>query len=193
MNDRIRALLDDMQRLETELESEIEDHRRRFHYSLVGARLRFEEEALRRHREMRSGILQFLRESGVVHVLFSPVIYIQIVPLLLLDLAITVFQAIIFPIYGIKKVPREDFIALDRHHLPYLNLIERLNCDFCGYANGLLSYAREIAGRAEEYWCPIKHARRTKGQHRRYFDFAEFGDAEEFGKRKAAKHRPLQE
>ncbi len=180
MNTKIKALLDKMQELEAEIEGEIEEQRRRFHYTIEEKRISFEAAVLQQHQELRTGITRFLRESGLINVLFSPVIYVQIVPLVLLDMAVTLFQFITFPVYGIAKVPRVDFIVVDRHQLSYLNGIEKLNCAFCGYANGLLAYSREIAGRAEEYWCPIKHARRTKGQHRRYVNFAEFGDGEGF-------------
>lgn len=190
MNGRIQALLDKIQDLESGAESEFEEQRRRFHYTIEKKRVRFEAEVLRRHHELRTGIIRFIRESGIVNVLFSPVIYIQIIPLVLLDIAVSLFQAITFPVYGITKVPRSDFIVLDRHNLSYLNGIERLNCVFCGYANGLLAYSREIAGRAEEYWCPIKHARRTKGLHRRYYNFAEFGDAEGYQKVREQKPPP---
>jgi len=183
MNTTIRALLDKIQELDREIEEDLARHRQEFQYSIQKRRVRFEEGVLRRHRELRKGLVRFLRDSGVVGLLVSPVIYAQIVPLLFLDLTVSVFQAIAFPVYGIDKVPRDDFIVIDRHHLSYLNGIERLNCAFCGYANGLLAWSREIAGRTEEYWCPIKHARRTQGQHRRYYDFADYGDAEGYRKR----------
>jgi hypothetical protein len=37
---------------------------------------------------------------------------------------------------------------------------------------------REVAGRTEQYWCPIRHARRIRGAHPRYSEFVEYGDAE---------------
>jgi N-glycosylase/DNA lyase len=58
-----------------------------------------------------------------------------------------------------------------------LNAIEKLNCVYCGYANGVLAYAREIAGRTEQYWCPLRHALRVRGPHAQYRDFVEYGDA----------------
>jgi len=142
--------------------------------------VKFEAAARERHKELRVGIVRFLLNSGVFQIVAGLVIYLQIVPLLLVDLAVTLFQTISFPIYGIAKVARADYIVLDRHHLAYLNAIEKLNCVYCGYANGLLAYAREIAGRTEAHFCPIKHARITRGQHRRYYGFAEYGDAEGF-------------
>jgi len=176
----ISNLLEKIHELETETERELEAHRKKFHYTLKEKRIEFEAAVRQRHKELRTGIIRYLLNSDLVSILSAPIIYIQIVPLLFVDVAVTLFQLICFPLYGIKKVPREDFIAVDRHHLAYLNPIEKLNCAYCGYANGLLAYAREIAGRAEEHWCPIKHARRTNGLHRRYYQFAEYGDAEGF-------------
>ena len=63
---------------------------------------------------------------------------------------------------------RRDYFVFDRHHLAYLNAIEKLNCAYCSYANGLVAYVREIAGRTEQFWCPIKHARRAIGAHAHY-------------------------
>ena len=67
---------------------------------------------------------------------------------------------------------------IDRQHLAYLNSIEKLNCVYCGYANGVFAYTREIAGRPEQYWCPIRHAKRVRAPHARYRHFVDYGDAE---------------
>ena len=83
----------------------------------------------------------------------------------------------LLPVYGIHKVLRQDRFVFDRAQLGYLNLFERVNCAYCSYANGLISYVREIAGRTEQYWCPIKHARRMHDAHGRYHEFFEYGDA----------------
>jgi len=182
MNATIQALLEKLQELDGELEAELQRQRDEFHYTIKKKRVRFEEEVRKHHKELRKGMIRFIRESRIMGLLVAPVIYALIVPIVLLDIAVSLFQMVCFPVYGIKKVPREDFIVVDRHHLSYLNGIEKLNCAYCGYANGVLAWTREIAGRTEEYWCPIKHARRTQGQHRRYYDFAEYGDAEGYRK-----------
>ena len=59
-------------------------------------------------------------------------------------------------------------------------MIEKINCAFCSYANGLIAYTREIASLTEAYWCPIKHAKRLNGSHPRYKDFLDYGDAEAY-------------
>jgi hypothetical protein len=104
----------------------------------------------------------------------------MIVPFLLLDVFLTVYQAICFPLYRIPKVQRSDYLVVDRHNLGYLNIIERMNCVYCGYADGLLTYARQILSRTEMYWCPIKHARQVLDPHRRYAKFADFGVGENY-------------
>ena len=95
----------------------------------------------------------------------------------------TAYQFICFPAYGIPKVRRRDYIALDRHKLAYLNSMEKFNCAYCSYVNGLLAYVSEIAGRTEQYWCPIKHALRLKTTHSRYQHFIDYGDAEGYRRR----------
>jgi hypothetical protein len=91
-----------------------------------------------------------------------------------------VYQAVCFPIYGIPKVKRENYIVFDRQYLNYLNLIEKINCAYCSYFNGLIAYIQEIAARTEQYWCPIKHARRISKLHSRYQKFLSYGDAEAY-------------
>ncbi len=179
----IDALVKQIRELEDELDRTIDDTRQQFRYEIRNKRVRFEQAVRQRHLEFKTGIFRYLFERGFLAVLFAPVVYTLIFPLVFLDVFSTVFQFICFPVYGIEKVKRSDFIALDRHHLAYLNALEKLNCAYCSYANGLLAYAREIAGRAEEHWCPIKHARRIKGQHHYYWAFAEYGDAEGLSKK----------
>ena len=62
-----------------------------------------------------------------------------------------------------------------------LSQITRLEDDLTvAYCGGLFAYAREVAARTEQYWCPIKHARKTLDPHRLYALFADFGQAEEY-------------
>jgi hypothetical protein len=185
MSDQSAEILTRIVALEEELERRLETQRRLFRYTIERERVKFEAAARERHKELRTGLVRFVLNSGALEIVAAIVIYLQIVPLLLVDLAISVFQAVCFPIYGIAKVARADYIVFDRHHLAYLNLIEKLNCVYCGYANGLLAYGREIAGRTEAHFCPIKHARVTRGQHRAYYGFADYGDAEGFRAKEA--------
>ncbi len=98
-------------------------------------------------------------------------------PFLLLDAAVAVYQLICFPIYGIPKVRRKDYLVFDRGRLAYLNTIEKVGCIYCSYANGLLGLVTEIAARSEQYFCPIKHAHALARPHSRYAKFLPYGDA----------------
>jgi hypothetical protein len=177
MNNRIQELTAQIKGLEKELREEIQ--RIRIHtYEIRDRGVRFREEVLQRHRGQVERLFTYLRHARLKHVLTAPVIWLCIVPALLLDLVVSLYQAVCFPVYGIPRVRRSDYIVIDRHYLAYLNLIEKLNCLYCGYFNGLVAYVAEIAGRTEQYWCPIKHARQLKGLHSRYGKFLEFGDSD---------------
>ncbi len=133
--------------------------------------------------EERIGLWDYIRRGKISYGLTAPVIYGMIVPAVILDLCVTVYQAVCFPVYGIPKVRRRDYIALDRHRLPYLNALQKLNCVYCGYFNGLIDYVREIASRTEQFWCPIRHARRVKGVPTRYWHFLRYGDGKDLNRR----------
>lgn len=167
-------------RLEEELEVQMALARADLHLRIEGTRLEFQEAVLRKHREMKTKLLHYVIGARPLVVLTAPVIYALIVPLVLLDIFITIYQAVCFPVYDIPKVARKDYLIFDRRYLAYLNLIEKINCAYCSYANGLIGYVREIASRTEQYWCPIKHARKVIGAHPRYSNFADFGDAQAY-------------
>jgi hypothetical protein len=94
-------------------------------------------------------------------------------------------------LYRIERVDRTRFIVMDRQHLAYLNVIEKLNCMYCGYANGVLAYVREVAGRTEQYWCPIRHSKRTFREHAHYRDFVDYGDGNGYKRRLATLREEL--
>jgi hypothetical protein len=183
MGNTIDELTGRIRALEAELDAELAKRRAELRIGLEHGRVAFEEELLRRHRELKTALTTYLWNARLLVILTAPVIYALIVPFVLLDIFVSVYQAVCFPIYNIPKVRRADYFVFDRHHLAYLNAIEKLNCAYCSYANCLIAYAREIAARTEQYWCPIKHARRVVGSHPRYVAFDDYGDAENYHKR----------
>jgi hypothetical protein len=166
MNPYIDALSEKITALQTELDAELAKRHAELRIGLEKGRVAFEEEILRRHREMKTALAAYVFNAHPLIILTAPFIYILIVPLVLLDLFVSLYQAVCFPAYGIEKVRRAD-------------------CAYCSYANGLIAYVREIAARTEQYWCPIKHARRVIGAHPHYMKFDDYGDAASFNKRKA--------
>ncbi len=136
----------------------------------------FKADALRRQKAHRKTL--GLARVPLPTLLTMPLIYGMAVPLFLLDVSVSVYQLGCFTAWGIARVKRAEYVVIDRHRLGYLNPVQKLNCVFCGYGNGVIAYAREITARTEQYWCPIKHALKVKGSHDRYRDFQAYGDAE---------------
>jgi hypothetical protein len=140
----------------------------------------FQESIRATHRKLKRGILRWIVTDRPQNFVTGPIIYSLIIPLVILDTFVTIYQAVCFPVYRIAKVSRRYYIALDRQHLEYLNWFERFHCSYCAYANGLLAYASEISARTEQYFCPIKHARRLAGQHMRHERFLDYGDSADY-------------
>ena len=178
MNQKIKELLDRIRQIEDEIELEMERRRAELHIDFEKKRVRFEREVLEQQRRFKMGLFKYLRRAKLRHVVTAPIIYSVLFPMLLMDLFVTVYQYICFPLYGIPRVRRKDYFVYDRAYLGYLNIIEKINCGYCSYGNGLISYIREIVGRTEQYWCPIKHARRVLHAHPYYDGFVDYGDAE---------------
>ena len=169
-----------IQGLELELEAEVARRHAELRVGLEGGRIAFEEEVRRRHRELKTFVLTYILKARPLVILTAPFIYSLLVPIILLDVSVMVYQAICFRAYGIERARRRDYFVFDRHYLAYLNTLEKLNCAYCSYANGAISFIREVAARTEQHWCPIKHARRVIGAHEHYREFIEFGDAEAY-------------
>lgn len=186
MNEPVTELMQRIAALQAELEAEFAKKRAELHFGLERGRVLFEAEILRRHRELKTGLFRYVMNARPWVVLTAPVIYALVVPLVLLDLAVMLYQTVCFPAYGIAKVRRSDYLVFDRHHLAYLNAMEKLNCAYCSYANGLVAFVREVAARTEQHWCPIKHARRVIGAHAYYAGFIDYGDADAYRRQIAA-------
>ena len=178
MSHHLEGLLEEIKELEKAVTDKIQSATQKLPFEWKHGRPVFDRETRRHHRSLVKRTWRYLRDASVLTILTAPLIYSLLIPIALLDVLIFLYQRICFPIYRIPKVVRSDYVVMDRHHLAYLNVIERMNCLYCGYANGVLAYAREVASRTEQYWCPIKHARRPLGCHARQCLFCEYGDAD---------------
>ena len=180
MSNTVSELVDKITKLENQLLSELEKQQEEFKYRLEGTKVKFDEASLEAHRLMRVAVLPWLLSSKIRHILSIPFIYSMIVPIALIDITITCYQHICFRLYNITRVKRSKYVVVDRHQLSYLNAIEKFNCLYCGYGNGVMSYSREVIARTEQYWCPIKHARKVVGTHRRYRNYVPYGDGDNY-------------
>jgi len=177
---RIRALRDQIAALQAELLDALREQEADVLIRLHVQRVEFEESVRQAHAQLKTSVFRWLVTNRPQNLLTGPIIYSLIVPLVLLDLCVSLYQASCFPIYRMAKVRRSDYIAFDRHKLEYLNWIEKFHCTYCAYGNGVLAFASEVAARTEEYFCPIKHAQKVLGCHDRYERFLAYGEAVDF-------------
>jgi len=181
-----QEILEKIHNLQAQLEHEFDQllsqKREEFQYQLRKRRVIFEKNIRKLNRKYKTGIWAYLRNSHPLYIITSPIIYGVIIPLVFLDAAVFIYQQICFRVYGIPIVPRSQYIVIDRHKLDYLNAIEKFNCVYCGYGNGLIEHIREVFARTEQYWCPIKHARRANKTHPYVEKFVDYGDAENYKK-----------
>jgi len=182
MGNNFEDILAKIKKLQNELEQEIQKKEEDFFYKIHGKRVYFEKEIKRNHKILVKSIYRYLSDAALLNILTAPVIWFCIVPAVFMDLVVSVYHAVCFRVYKIPRVRRGDYIVIDRHSLRYLNPIEKLNCVYCGYFTGLIAYVQEVAARTEQYWCPIKHARRVANIHSRYSKFIDYGDAQSYKK-----------
>ena len=180
MNERITRLLAQMAALEDELRTAVHEQESKMVFQIKGKRVEFESSVRAAHLKLKKNFFRWLVTNRPQNLVTGPIIYAMVFPMLMMDLCVSFYQWSCFPIYGITKVRRTDYFVFDRHHLGYLNFIEKFHCAYCEYANGLMGYMREILARTEEYFCPIKHAHKVLGTHARYNSFLDYGDAADF-------------
>lgn len=180
MTDSIETMIDRLRQLEDQLEAAFAARAGAHGVDLKSGKPRFGPEVRARQRGHKRRIDFF--KTPWPTLLTMPLIYGMVIPIALMDLAVSVYQLGCFTAWGIEPVRRREYVVIDRHRLGYLNPVQKLNCVYCGYGNGVIAYAREITARTEQYWCPIKHALKVKGSHERYAAFLDYGDAEGFVK-----------
>ncbi len=180
MNDRIRQILTQITSLEDELRNVVHEQESRMRYQITDKRIEFERSIEAAHQQLKVGLVQWFLHVRPINYLTAPIIYGMAAPLVFVDVCIGIFQTTCFPIYGILKPKRADYIVMDHRHLAYLNLFEKAHCMYCAYASGVLAMAVEVTSRTEQYFCPIKHARKILGSTQRYAHYLGYGDAEDF-------------
>jgi hypothetical protein len=191
MNDPIQQLLEQITALEDDLRKALGEQQSTVFFQIKGKRIEFEQSIKQTHRRLKQNFFRWLVTNRPQNLITGPIIYSMIIPLLVTDVFVSFYQMTCFPIYGIKKVRRADYIIFDRQQLHYLNFIEKFHCTYCAYGSGMISYVSEIIARTEQYFCPIKHARKILGTHKRYAQFLEYGVAENYQTKLEAYRRAL--
>jgi acyl dehydratase len=180
MDDNIGEFVKRIRALEAQIEQEFQQRRQQLQADFENRKVQFEAEVLAQQRRFKEGVFKYVLTADWRHVLIVPFIYPVLLPMLLLDTFVTLYQWVCFPLYRMPRVKRSDYFVFDRTHLAYLNVLEKINCAYCSYGNGLAAYLREVVGLTEQYWCPIKHARRVMQAHPYYSGFVDYGDAQNY-------------
>jgi hypothetical protein len=192
MNDKIKEIIEEIEAMKVKLGEEIAQQEKDISYEIQNGYVRFEKEVLDKQKENMKNLLAWFRDIPLLHLLASPLVYGMIIPAMLFDIILFIYQQVIFRIFKFKFIKRSDYILFDRQYLGYLNSIEKLNCLYCSYFNGLMQYASAIAGRTELYFCPIKHAKKVAYQHDYYGEFFRYGDEDEYQKKLEALRKKSQ-
>lgn len=177
---KLNMILDRVEALQKELVEELNTKHDELKYTIQEKTVLFNDVVKRRHVELAATWSEYAYDSGILISLTIPLIWAALIPVFFLDLFVSAYQSFCFPIYGIPRVKRSEYVIIDRHSLQYLSWLEKINCMYCGYFNGVISYIREVAARTEQYWCPIRHARPMKSVHSRYRKFFEYGDGKAY-------------
>ncbi len=183
MSDKIKEIIAEIEAMKVKLGEEIAQQESHISYEIHNGYVEFEKNVLDKQKENMKNLLAWFREIPLLHLLSSPLIYGMLVPAILLDIILFIYQQVIFRIYKFKFIKRNDYILFDHQYLGYLNPIEKLNCMYCSYFNGLMQYASAIAGRTELFFCPIKHAKKIAYKHDYYDEFLAYGDEEDYQKK----------
>ena len=180
MNARIKELISDIEAMKVKLREEIAEQESHISYEIKNGYVQFEKDVLEKQKENMKNLLAYFRDIPLLHLLSSPLIYAMVIPAVIFDVLLFIYQQVIFRIYKFKRIKRSDYILYDHQYLGYLNPIEKLNCMYCSYFNGLMQYASAIAARTEFYFCPIKHAKKVAYKHEYYDQYLEYGEEENF-------------
>lgn len=180
MNDNYRRILSRIAELADELQEELDQQKQRMENQIESGKVIFQKKMGDAQQHLKTSVIPWLLNSKTKNILTLPFIYPLIVPLVFLDICVSIYQFICFRLYDIKRVKRRKYFVFDRHQLPYLNGIEKFNCFYCSYANGVIAYVREIASKTEQYWCPIKHGQTIYHPHARYVNFIEYDQDEDY-------------
>jgi len=183
MSDKINEIIAEIEAMKVKLGEEIAQQEGHISYEIHNGYVEFEKDVLDKQKENMKNLLAWFREVPLLHLLTSPLIYAMVIPAMFFDLILFIYQQVVFRVFKFKFLKRSYYIVFDRHYLGYLNPIEKLNCMYCSYFNGLMHYASAIASRTELYFCPIKHAKKIVYKHEYYNDFLAYGDDENYQKK----------
>lgn len=121
------------------------------------------------------------KDRFIRHLVSAPFIYSAFIGFVVLDIFVEMYHRICFPLYGLELIDRKKYIKFERHKLHYISWLDKVNCAYCSYGNGLIGYVKEITAQTEIYWCGIKNPHEegfVEPEHHK--NFAPYGDQRAF-------------
>ena len=88
-----------------------------------------------RLKKQKKSILDTFFGAEFREILSIPFIYLMLIPAIILDIFLFIYQQTAIRLYKIPLVKRSDYIVFDRKSLAYLNFIQKINCMYCSYFN----------------------------------------------------------
>ncbi|MFZ2153679.1 MAG: hypothetical protein WAV16_00415 [Candidatus Moraniibacteriota bacterium] len=183
MDSKIKKILEKMEELNIALRKEHARLAKEYGFYIEQKKVIFLKKIKLKNKRFKIPAWKYAIPKNVRHALSLPFIYMMIFPAVILDIFLTTYHFVAFPLYKIPKVKRSDYLIYDRKFLDYLNWIQKIHCLYCSYVNGLFAYAVEIAARTERYWCPVKAATKINAPHNWYKDFADYGNPHEWNEK----------
>jgi len=180
MESRISKILRDIDNKKKELKIAYYELKDKYWFSFRDWKIIFTKAVKNRNKLFKNPLFKNFWWRDFSFILSMPFIYVMIIPIGILDIFLILYQNICFRIYKIPLVKRKKYMVYDRQVLDYLNRLQKINCLYCSYSNGVIAFWTEISGRTEKFRCPIKHARKNEGAHTRQDKFADYGDPEWF-------------
>lgn len=180
MSDKIKKMIDDIEVMKAKLVEEIQHQEEQFTYEIKNGSVKFGNDILEKQRKNMKSLWQWFREIPLPHLLSSPLIYAMTIPAIFLDVMLFLYVKVVGKVFKFDFPKRNTYIVFDRQYLGYLNIMEKLNCMYCSYFNGLMAYASAIASRTELYFCPIKHAKKVAYDHKYYNRYLSYGDEDKY-------------
>jgi hypothetical protein len=183
MNSKIEKMMEEIEEMKQKLRTEIDKEEKKIRFEIKNGAVIFERDILSAQKAHMKALRTWFRETPFIQFLSAPIIYGMVIPAVILDIALFLYKIVVGKVFDIKFAERKAYIVFDRQYLGYLNIIEKFNCMYCSYFNGLMHYATAIAGRTELYFCPIRHAKKVAYEHPYYDKFFRYAEGESYQER----------
>ena len=109
-NKRVDDIILQIKQLEDELFEEFKKKEEKFFYRIENEKAKFQERVINEGRSKIISSIQYLSSFPLGVILTIPFIWAMIIPIVMTDIFVSIYQAICFPIYKIPKVKRKEYV-----------------------------------------------------------------------------------